>query len=169
MSDSAARALISRVTVDPYPDFSGGARRPRFARILAAPEAAETNLWRAAIADRITPRAATAFKRDYYAVKSHLAAARRLVAGVRVLRAPTLKSNLHALRLDRPEGADFAAAEPCALSRNSAETEPFARFRPCAQKVQGAFRRGRKYFSSSIYWGRTGNRDKLSRKNRDKG
>ena len=77
MSDSAARALISRVTVDPYPVFFGGVRRPRFARILAAPEAAETNLGRAAIAERITLR--DGFQ-DYYAVKSHLILRRR-VAG----------------------------------------------------------------------------------------
>ena len=110
MSDSAARALISRVTVDPYPIFFGGVRRPRFARILAAPEAAATNLGRAAIAERITPRAATAFK-IYYAVKSHLAA-RRIVTGVRVLRAPTLKNNLHALRVDRPDSRRRSRA-PC--------------------------------------------------------
>ena len=135
MSDSTARALISRVTVDPYPVFFGGVRRPRFARILAAPEAAETNLGRAAIAERITPRAATAFKRDYYAVKSHcvpaypaepaISASSRLLrgeissrggatprGGVRVLRAPTLKNNLHALRVDRPDSRRRSRA-PC--------------------------------------------------------
>ena len=44
----------------------------------------------------------------------------------------------------------------------------FARFGFCVENVQGAFRRGRKHFLPSAYWGRTGNRDKLSRKNRDK-
>ena len=57
-----------------------------------------------------------------------------------------------------------AAAEPCALSRNRAETARFARFRPCAQKVPGAFRRGRKHFFARICRGSERNRDKLSRK-----
>ena len=61
------------------------------------------------------------------------------------------------------------AAEPCAPSRNCAGNAPFARVGFCVEEAQGAFSRGRKCFSPSIYWGRTGNRDKLSRKNRDKG
>ena len=39
--------------------------------LLVAPDAAETGLGRAAIAELITPRDATGFKQDYYAVKSH--------------------------------------------------------------------------------------------------
>ena len=61
------------------------------------------------------------------------------------------------------------AAEPCAPSRNRAENAPFARFGSCAENVQGAFRRGRKCFSPRVSWGRAGNRDRLSRKNRDTG
>ena len=45
----------------------------------------------------------------------------------------------------------------------------FARFGPCAENVQGAFRRGRKCFSPRVSWGRAGNRDRLSRKIRDTG
>ena len=45
---------------------------------------------------------------------------------------------------------------------------PFARIGFCVEEAQGAFSRGRKCFSPSIYWERTENRDKLSRKNRDK-
>ena len=45
---------------------------------------------------------------------------------------------------------------------------PFARIGFCVEEAQGAFSRGRKCFSPSIYWGRTENLDKLSRKNRDK-
>ena len=39
--------------------------------LLVAPDAAETGQGRAAIAELITPRDATGFKQDYYAVKSH--------------------------------------------------------------------------------------------------
>ena len=61
------------------------------------------------------------------------------------------------------------AAEPCAPFRNCAGNAPVVRIGFCVEEAQGAFSRGRKCFSPSIYWGRTGNRDKLSRKNRDKG
>ena len=61
------------------------------------------------------------------------------------------------------------AAEPCAPFRNCVGNAPFARIGFCVEEAQGAFSRGRKCFSPSIYWGRTENRDKLSRKNRDKG
>ena len=45
----------------------------------------------------------------------------------------------------------------------------FARFGPCAENVQGTFRRGRKCFPPRVSWGRAGNRDRLSRKKRDTG
>ena len=61
------------------------------------------------------------------------------------------------------------AAEPCAPSRNRAGNAPFARVGFCVEEAQGAFRRGRKCFSPRVSWGRAGNRDRLSRKNRDKG
>ena len=61
------------------------------------------------------------------------------------------------------------AAEPCAPFRNCAGNAPVVRIGFCVEEAQGAFSGGRKCFSPSIYWGRTGNRDKLSRKNRDKG
>ena len=61
------------------------------------------------------------------------------------------------------------AAEPCAPSRNRAENAPFARVGSCAENVQGAFRRGRKCFSPRVSWGRAGNRNRPSRKNRDTG
>ena len=41
---------------------------------------------------------------------------------------------------------------------------PFARIGFCVEEAQGAFSRGRKCFSPSIYWERTENRDKLARK-----
>ena len=58
------------------------------------------------------PNPQSRHRQDYYAVKSHLAAVRRLVTGVRVLRAPTLKNNLHALRVDRPDSRRRSRA-PC--------------------------------------------------------
>lgn len=58
------------------------------------------------------PNPQSRHRQDYYAMKSHLAAARRLVTGVRVLRAPTLKNNLHALRVDRPDSRRRSRA-PC--------------------------------------------------------